>query len=169
MAKRESPDAEDIERINETLDQREGFKIQDHDSYDLAFDDYLRDTAFKESVRDDAFADYAASHPAVSKERLFTKAKGKDLSRDRSKTAKRVVTTRKEYIKQTAPRVDLKGFDTARQRITKEQVVRRTFTIPARSKGRVVFAMRTSVIVRGRRVVRHRNSKGQFVSIKLKK
>ena len=168
MAKRESPDAEDIERINETLEQREGFKIKDRDSYDLAFDDYLSDTAFKESVRDDAFDEYVESHHDVSKERLFTKAKGRDLRRDRLKTAKKVVTTRKAYIKGGARHLDLRGFDTKRQRITKEQVIRRTFTIPARSRGRVVFAMRTSVVVRGRSVARHRDSKGRFVSIKLK-
>ena len=165
MAKRESPDAEDIERINETLDQREGFKIQDRDSYDLAFDDYLQDTAFKESVRDDAFADYVESHPDVSKERLFTKAKGRDLRRDRLKTAKKVVTTRKAYIKGGARHLDLKGYDTARQRITKIQRIQRVFTIPARRKGRIVFAME---IKNKRGIIQHKDFKGVFVSVRLK-
>ncbi len=172
MTKRKSPDPDDIDRINETLDQKEGFKIQDRDSYDLAFDDYfgiIRANSDQRKLRDKAFGDYVQKHPDVSTERLFSKAKGRDLRRDRLKTAKKVVRTRKEFIKSTAPEVDLRGFDTARQRITRKQKIERTFTIPARARGRVVFAMRTSVVVKGKRVARHRDSKGRFVSVKLKK
>ena len=171
MAKRKSPTPDDIDRINETLDTREGFKIQDRDSYDLAFDDYMgimKPDADQRDFRNNAFADYSQKHPDVSTERIFRKAKGRDLRRDRLKTAKRVVKTRKEYIKFTAPEVDLRGFDTARQRVTKAQIIQREFTIPARSKGRIVFARKTFVVVKGKRVVRFRNAKGQFSSIKLK-
>ena len=172
MAKRKSPTPDDIDRVNETLDTREGFKIQDRDSYDLAFDDYmgiLKPDADQKAFRNSSFADYAQKHPDVSTERLFQKAKGKDLRRDRLTTAKRVVRTRKEFERQTAPEVDLAGFDTARQRITKVQRIQREFTIPARSRGRIVFAKRTSVRVRGRSLVRHRDSKGRFVSVKIRK
>ena len=172
MAKRKSPTPDDIDRINETLDAREGFKIQDRDSYDLAFDDYMGITkldADQKEFRNNAFADYSQKHPDVSTERIFQKAKGKDLRRDRLTTSKRVVRTRKEFERQTAPEVDLKGFDTARQRVTKAQRIQREFTIPARSKARIVFAKRTSVRVRGKSLVRHRDSKGRFVSIKIKR
>ncbi len=171
MAKRKSPDPDDIDRINETLNQRAGNQIQDRDSYDLAFDDYMgimRAAPKQRKLRNDAFADYSQKHPDVSTERLFTKAKGKDLSRDRLRTAKRVVKTRKGFIKAGAANVDLKGFDTARQKVTKAQRIQRDFTIPARIKGRVVFARKTSVVVKGRSVVRHRDSKGRFVSVKVK-
>ncbi len=171
MARRKSPDPDDISRINEALDQREGFKIQDRDSYDLAFNDYMgiiKADSRQRSFRNDAFNDYRQRHPDVSPERLFSKAKGKDLRRDRLHTAKKVVKTRKEFIKQTAPKVDLKGFDTARQGVTRKQRIARDFTIPARSGKRVVFAMKTSVVVRGTRVVRYRDSKGRFASIKIK-
>ncbi len=164
---------DEIERINERLFRESRLKIQDRDSYDLAFNDLMSlddrtISAKQKELRNDAFDDFLGKHPEVSSERLFTKAKGRDLRRDRLKTAKRVVKTRKEFIKETAPEVDLRGFDTARQRVTKEILRRRIFTVPARVQGRVVFAMRTSVVVRGRRQVRHRNAKGQFSSVRLK-
>ena len=164
---------DEIERINERLFRESKLKIQDRDSYDLAFNDLMSlddrtISAKQKTLRNDAFQDFLREHPEVSGERLFTKAKGRDLRRDRLKTSKRVVKTRKEFIKETAPEVDLKGFDTARQRVTKEILRRRTFAVPARIKGRVVFAMRTSVVVKGKRQVRHRNAKGQFSSVKIK-
>ncbi len=173
MARRlPSPTPDEIDRINETLEGLAKFKIQDRDSYDLAFNDYMNLNeatikGFEITFRNDGFKDYSLKHPAISTERLFTKAKGKDLRRDRLQTAKRVVTTRKEFIKLGASEVDLKGFDTARQRVTKDILRRRTFTIPARVKGRVVFALKTSVVVKGKRQVRHRNAKGQFSSAKV--
>ena len=171
MAKRKSPDPDDIDRINETLDQREGFKIQDRDSYDLAFDDYMgivRANTDQKKLRNDAFNDYFQKHPDISKERLFKKAKGRDLSRDRLRTAEKVVTTRRAYIKGGARHLDLKGYDTARQRITKQQRIERIFTIPARIRKKVVYAMRTSVVVKGHRVLRHRDSRGRFASIRIR-
>ena len=211
MTRRKSPTPEEIERINETLDTREGFKIQDRDSYDLAFDDYMgivkADTDQKD-FRTKAFNNYLSTHPDISKERLFKKAKGTDLRRDRLRTAKTVVKTRGAFIKATAPEVDLKGYDTARQKVTKEQRIQRTFTVPARVKGRVVYSMKTSVTIQYKTkkskeffslkqrlqkkelnvkevdryhtllrqqafpkfitVVRHRDSKGRFASIRKK-
>ncbi len=171
MARRITP-SDEIDRINERLFSESKFQIQDRDSYDLAFDDLLSVvgelSGKQKELRNKAFREYSAAHPEVSAERLFTKAKGRDLRRDRLKTAKRVVKTRKEFIKAGAREVDLKGFDTARQKTTKEIIRRRTFTIPARVKGKVVFAMKTSVVVAGNRVVRHRDIKGRFVSVRLK-
>ncbi|MAH51520.1 hypothetical protein CMI37_37235 [Candidatus Pacearchaeota archaeon] len=164
---------DEIDRINERLFRESKLKIQDRDSYDLAFNDILSIsdatiTSGQKRLRDDAFSAYRGEHPEVSAERLFTEAKGRDLRRDRLKTAKKVVKTRKGFIKEKATEVDLKGFDTARQRVTKEILRRRTFTVPARAKGRIVFAMKTSVVVKGKSVVRHRDSKGRFVSAKSK-
>ncbi len=172
MTRRITP-SDEIDRINERLFRESKFQIQDRDSYDLAFNDLFSQTETglsgkQKEMRNKAFGEFVSEHPAVSTERLFKKAKGRDLRRDRLKTAKRVVKTRKEFERATAPEVDLKGFDTARQKISKEVIRRRTFTVPARSKGRVVFAMKTSVRVRGKSVVRHRDSKGRFVSARLK-
>lgn len=168
--RRPSPTPEEIDRINETIFNRAGFKIQDRDSYDLAFNDYLNInegsiTSAEKKLRDNSFEEFISQHPEVSKERLFTKAKGKDLRRDRLKTAKRVVRTRKEFIKQTAPEVDLKGFDTARQKVSKEILRRRTFTVPATIKGRVVFAIQ---ITNKRGIKQLKDSKGRFVSARVK-
>lgn len=167
--RRASPTPDEINRINETISRRAGFKIQDRDSYDLAFNDYLNidDKTIKSTerkLRDNAFEDFLKDHPEVTRERLFTKAKGKDLRRDRLQTAKRVVKTRKQFIREGAKAVDLKDFDTARQKISKEIKQRRTFTVPAKLKGRVVFALKTSVVVRGKSQTRFRDSKGRFVS-----
>lgn len=172
MVRRITPSFE-IDRINERLFRESKFQIQDRDSFDLAFNDLLSltDTTISEKqkkLKDNSFKDFINKHPDVSTERIFTRAKGKDLRRDRLKTAKRVVRTRREFIKEGASKVDLKGFDTARQKTTKEIVRRRTFTVPATVKGRVVFAKRTSVMVQGKSQVRFRDSKGRFVSSKIK-
>lgn len=172
--RRASPRPDEINRINETLFNRAGFKIQDRDSYDLAFNNYLNidEKTIKgteRKLRDNAFEDFIKEHPEVSSERLFTKkAGGKDLRRDRLKTAKRVVKTRKEFIQKGASKVDLKGFDTARQRVSKDIILRRTFTVPARVKGRVVFAVKTSVVVKGKKLTRFRDARGRFVSGRIK-
>lgn len=170
MTRRITP-SDEIDRINERLFRESKFQIQDRDSYDLAFDDLLSVvgelSGKQKDLRSKAFRDFVSAHPDVSTEKLFTKAKGRDLRRDRLKTAKRVVKTRKEFIRAGSKEVDLKGFDTARQKTTKEIIRRRTFTIPAKVKKRIVFAMKTSVVVRGKRQVRFRNAKGQFSSAKV--
>ncbi len=165
--------SDEIDRINERLFRESKFQIQDRDSYDLAFEDLIEVdernlSSRQKTLRNDSFADYKQLHPDVSPERLFRKAKGKDLRRDRLKTAKRVVTTRKKYIKGGASRLDLKGYDTARQGVTKKVIQRRTFTVPALVKGKVTRAVKTSVIVKGKRLVRHRDALGRFASVRLK-
>ncbi len=172
MVTRTTP-PDEIDRINERLFREARFQIQDRDSFDLAFNDLLdvSNTSISSkqtTLRNSAFDDFVSDHPLVSKERLFTKAKGKSLKRDRSQTAKRVVGTRKEFIKETAPEVDLKGFDTARQKVKKDVIIKRVFTVAATKKGRVVRAMKTSVIVKGKKQLRFRDAKGQFVSGKVK-
>lgn len=161
---------DEIDRINDRLFNESKFQIQDRDSYDLAYSDLLSTdedelTGKQLTLRNQGFNDYVSAHPEVSEERLFKKAKGKDLRRDRLKTAKKVVTTRKEYIEGRASRLDLKGYDTARQRVTKDIKIKRTFTIKSFVKRNVVFSKRTSVVVRGKRVARWRTPSGKFASI----
>lgn len=173
--RRRSPTPEEIERIVETLFSESKFKIQDRDSFDLAFNDYMdfteKDVKTDSDTRKfqaDTFKQYVEEHPEVSTERLFSKAEGRDLRRDRLKTAKRVVKTRKEFIKAGASEVDLQAFDTARQRVTKDILRRRTFTVPAKVKGKVIFAVKTAVTVKGKSFVRFRDSRGRFASPKVK-
>lgn len=161
---------DEIDRINERINREAKFQVQDRDSYDLAFEDLFEValTSKQRTLRSKAFKDYLEDHPEVSNERLFKKAKGRDLRRDRLKTARRVVTTRKQFIKEGAREVDLRGFDTARQKVSKKVIQRRTFTVPSRIKGRVVFSEKTSVVVKGKKLVRFRDAKGRFASAKVK-
>ncbi len=163
----------EIDRINDRLFRESRFQIQDRDSYDLAFNDLISIdekslSSSQKKLRDDAFKDFIRQHPDVSTERIFTKAKGRDLRRDRLQTAKKVVTTKRQFTREGASQVDLKGFDTARQKVSKQIIRRRTFTVPARIKGRVVFAIKTSVVVKGKKQTRFRDAKGRFVSGKVR-
>jgi len=38
--------------------------------------------------------------------------------------------------------------------------------VPAKAKGRIVYAYKTYVTVRGKQMVRHRDSRGMFVSVR---
>lgn len=170
MVKRITPE-EDIERINERLRSFAAMQIQDRDSYDLSFNSLFGQTeaglsSQQKTLRGNAFEKFVDANPNVSKERIFKKARGKDLARDRRTTAKRIVTTRKEFEKAGATRVDLKGFDTKRQKFTKQIAQRRVFTVPARIKDKVVFTQRTFVVVKGKKMLRFRDSKGRFGSVK---
>ena len=165
---------DEIDRINERLEREAKLEIQDRDSYDLAFSDLLNLdedelSMDQKKMRSEGFNDYVGTHPDVSTNRLFSKAKGKDLRRDRLKTAKRVVKTEKDYIKGTAPKVDLKGYDTARQRTAKKIRKSKVFTIPTIRKGKVVHSIKTSVVIKGNTVIRYRDMTGKFTSIYIKK
>lgn len=178
VRRRRSPTPEELDRIAEELFNRAEFQIQDRDSFDLAFQDYMgfsdadvKTDSDKRKFQDNAFREYQREHPEVSSERLFQKAGGKGvrgLRIDRKTTAKRVVKTRKAFIREGATAVDLQAFDTVRQRITKDIRERRRFTIPATRKGKVVFARRDSVVVLGKSQVRFRDARGRFVSQRAK-
>ena len=60
------------------------------------------------------------------------------------------------------------AFKKHKIKVTKEILERRAFTVPARIKRTVVYAIKTSVVVRGRRQVRFRDTKGRFASGRLK-
>ena len=172
MTRRKNTSLYDNSLIIENVESQGGEGIQDRDSFDMIYDGYMNIdsdniTPKQAKLRNRIFKEFVDIHPDVSTERLFKKAKGKDLRRDRLKTARKVVTTRKKYIKGGASKLDLKGYDTARQRVTKGIIQRRTFTVPARVRGKIVFALRTSVVVRGKSVVRHRDALGRFASAKV--
>lgn len=63
----------------------------------------------------------------------------------------------------TELRKDRKEFERDILRASKGE-----FSIPAREKGRIVYARKDSVRIRGKPVVRYRDKKGRFVSIKRK-
>lgn len=170
MVKRKTPE-DDPDRLADRLRDRFRNKIQDRDSFDLAFNRALelREselTSKQKTFRNQTFKSYLSKNENVSQERLFTKAKGKDLKRDRLVTAQEVVETREEFVKKGARKVDLKGFDTARQKLDRKIARKRLLIIPSRVRGKVVFSERTFVVIRGKKIVRFRDSKGRFASKK---
>ncbi len=162
---------DDPDRLSERLRQEARFKIQDRDSFDLAFSDIVslgesELSAKQKSFRGRVFERYASANPDISRERVFQQAEGKSLRRDRKQTAKRVVKTKREFLREGASQVDLKGFDTARQKFRKELKVRREFNVPAQIGRRIVLTKRISVSVRGKAQVRFRDRRGRFASRK---
>lgn len=168
MVKRKTPE-DDPDRLADRLRDEAKDQIQDRDSFDLAFNKLIEVpegqlNADQRRFRNQVFKNYRFKNPEVSKERLFTKAKGRDLRRDRQTTAKNIVTTRDKFIDREASKVDLKGFDTRKQKFTKRISRSRRLTIPSKVKGKVVFSEKTFVTVKGIRKVRFRDAKGRFAS-----
>jgi len=155
------PTREDKLRIAESifnLDSRE--KIQDKDSFDLDYDAYFDSNDYwidAKNLRADIFREIRKLRPNISTERIFKKARGKDLKRDRQRTARTVLTDKEEYIKQGASKTDLKGFDTK---------IKREFKLLGKQKGKVKYARKTFVVVKGKNQVRFRDRKGRFTSVK---
>lgn len=167
-----SPTDEEIDRIAEAIDNLDSFrKIQDMDSFDLAFDDYFdqnEDLKFNSSVRDDVFKSLREKHPSrIVDDRVFSKAGGKNLKQDRKKTSKRIVKTNKRYIKAGASRVDLQGYDT-KVRTEKKAKVKRDLNVAGRIRDKIVFSSRETITIRNRSVVRYRDQLGRFVSVRRK-
>ena len=77
----------------------------------------------------------------------------------------RAMTPKEKQFKKMV--VDTAGYK-AEEKPKKEKVVitKRKLTIPAKKKGKVVFAERTFVRIKGRQYTRFRDRRGQFASIK---
>ena len=81
--------------------------------------------------------------------KLFEKAGGKDLERDRRTRAKVVTTDPDVYVRRGARRIDLQGLDT-----------------PSTVKGKVVLSRQEEISRRGKQVTIFRDRKGRFSSRK---
>lgn len=166
MVRRKTID-DDLDRLAENLFISEGDLISDRDSFELALNNYLVEEGLSKNSKDKLFEIYVNDHPDVSKERLFKKAKGKDLERDRQQTARTVVKTKEEFVKKGASKVDFAGFDVKESKIRKQKVeARKGFEIASKVKDKVVFSKKVFVVVQGKRQVRHRDKLGRFTSIK---
>jgi hypothetical protein len=179
-------DAEEIDRMNERVYTEEGGSalVQDRDSYDLIYNDILGVdekglTEGQRKFRETTFKAYVQEHPEVSKKRLFSKAGGKDLEKDRMRTSQEVVTTEKSYIEKGAKRTDLVGYDTKTQEFSKtlakfrrRQEIRKVFTKSGIIKGKVVKVRDTVVKLPAKRqkktiiLTRARDKLGRFASVK---
>ncbi len=155
---------DDLDRLSDNLFISEGDLISDRDSFDISLKRYAPDNNLSKESKEELFRIYRMDHAGVSEERLFKKAKGKDLERDRRQTAKRVTRDFKEFRKKGARKVDFAGLDTTERDIRKFKRVSKEFTIPAMVRNKVVFSKRTFVVVKGKRQLRFRDSKGRFAS-----
>ena len=167
MVRRTTPE-EDLDRLAENLLIAEGDFISDRDSFDLSLERYLmgREGLSKKN-KDTIFKKLIKLKPTIRDERLFKKARGTDLARDRKETAKRVTGDRKEFIRVGAKNIDFAGLDVRESEIKAVSVAaRREFQIAAKVKGKIVFSKRETVRIKGKSFVRHRNKLGQFSSVK---
>ena len=169
MAKRSSPTDKDFERIAETIINTDDYgKIQDKDSFDIEYDDYFEHNGefFERDRFRDKVYDKVKEQLRTYEGSVFTDAGGKDLKRDRQQTAKRIVNTRKQYIKEGASKVDLKGYDTQidpQPKKPKRVVDKSQYNKPVKYKGKVIYGRETTHLLYGKTITRVRNAKGQFI------
>ena len=161
--KRITPET-DFDRLAERINRDYGRFIQDKETFDTSFNDYLEDVdtdsrIFLSSNMNHVFSIYATRF-RVDKGSTFKKAKGKSFKRDIRQTAKTVVTTKQEYIKRGAKNVDLKGYDTKRARIKAPSAS--AYRFRGRKKGKIVFARALNTKLG----LRYIDRRGQYVSIK---
>jgi len=150
-----SPDDEDIERVARALRDQYGSNIQDQESFKQAFLLYMGSTnniRDKQVFMQDVFIEYSRLN-GTPKENLFKKAGGKNLKADREKNAQTIVKTKKEYIEKGASNVDLKGYDTKKER----------FNFIATKNGKIVKARKKEITVNGKKQIRYYDRKGKFV------
>lgn len=170
MARRQtSPedDPQDLNRLSDNLFIDQGALIFDRDSFNLGLVKYAADIGISKSSKDKLFDIYKKDHKGISSERLQKKAGGKSLERDRQQTAKTVVQTREEFIRRGARRVDFAGFDIKESQIRRMNLKSlKGFSIKATVKDRVVFAKRSTIILKGKRRIVLRDRRGRFASSK---
>ena len=170
---RKTPE-DDFERLAERLYFQDGENISDRDTFNFYYQRYLVDVegsitnANNEST---VWAKYSQRYDVVTPS-VFKKAGGKDFERDKAKTAKTVVTSRREYVKRGASNVDLRGYDTPKPRkssvaaLRKELNIKARFVFPGKQKGAVRHARKISIMVKGKRQVRFIDKHGRYVGVR---
>ncbi len=156
MAKSLIDYTKEIDRINEWLFNNRGDQISDLESYVMFFKEEILDgktpSGLEKKLIDEAFRKYAEQHNIVKvkDEQVFKKAGGKNLSRDRRTTAKKVTTNVQEFIRLGAARADLEGLDTGIFGKIKNKTVRiqSIDKITRRGKPLLVFKDRTGRFVK---------------------
>lgn len=164
--RRPSPSEEEIRRIAEAIDSLDTFEdIQDYSSFVEAYEDYLGDDnnlTSNDYVKNQVFAELQQSDPdRIDKEDIFRLAGGKDLRKDRRFTSKTIVLTKEEYIKKGSSKTDLKGYDT-KKKLRKK----RDFNVVGKVRGKVVYASREYVMLKGKMMLRYRDRRGRFISVR---
>lgn len=145
---------EEAERVAENIYNQFGRQIKDEQTFNKIINEYIGEPESKKQKEffQQVFQTIADRHPrTIQKTNLFKKAKGKDWKKDKEKTAKTIVNTPQEYIKKGAKNVDLKGYD---------------MPTVGRIKNKIVKVKLTHVIIKGKRQIRYRDSKGRFAKVK---
>jgi len=106
-----SPKGTDQDMMLDYLIENKGntFDLTDKDEFNAAWESYFG------TFEDDGFAVSLKVRNQVYERSIFRAAGGKNLTQDRLKTSKTVVTTKEEYIDKTSQRTDLEGLDTKRR------------------------------------------------------
>lgn len=169
----------DAERLAERLWRQARGSIEDRESFDEAYEQYLSDeganplsNAQDKKLREKVWQALNKFHN-ITKKNVFKEAGGKDLKRDRQRTAKVVVSSVQEYKRRGASNVDLKGYDTKRpRRSSKRNVRRKLLTAQRQAKYKYNYSGRVkSRIVPARRIITKKGArfidrKGRYVSVK---
>jgi hypothetical protein len=128
MASKRVTPPEEIERLAERIHSEFKDKIDDKETFNQAFEDYLEVTLTpkqKTTLRQKTFSEYAKLEPDV----------------------RRVVKKRKK-------------------RVVRRKVPVKEFEIIGKQKGRIVFARKITIKVRGKSQTRYIDKRGRYVSIK---
>jgi len=169
--KRVTPE-DDFRRLAERLNN-EFPQITDRETFDQAFDVYMQDVDLDEEaesiMKDKAFKYLRKIKPGKitvkrtfgEDEALYKIAGGNvdNLAKDRQRTAN-IVKDKKRYVKVGATKADFPGLDTKRTN---------AYGYLGRVKHKVVYARRERIRYGKKFVVKYRDKRGRFVSVRLKK
>lgn len=160
--KRFTPE-DDVDRLAERVWNWSGKNIQSREDFEQAYFDYLGEDLTDKQMR---------KLKNQTWDRILFKhlGGGKNLKQDRKKTSQTIARNVQEYKKLGAQNSDLSGLDTKNARkISRKQKTRirqreYNFKSIGRIKGKVVYARRTIIFVKGKKQARFRDRKGRFVS-----
>lgn len=150
MGRRVTPQEEFDRFAERLLNQYPG--IENEDEFNNAFDNYMEELT---PGQDGELREKSWGY--IKDKIVFKSAGGKDLKRDRMKTAKKVVFSKDVYIKHGAQRVDLSGLDT--------KGGKRILKFPARVRGKIVYASKETITRMNNEVVVARDKMGRFASL----
>lgn len=145
---------EDFERMARNLMGTKGDMITDRETFETAYIDYFDAELNPQLMTSDFIGSVWSEFLKISS--LDKMYKGKDLKRDKQRTAKTVVGSVDEYMKLDHTKVDLAGFDMPKE-----------FKIPGKSKGKIVYA-RPHYTRMGSTMklgLKFRDKKGRFVKV----
>lgn len=147
----------EIERITEWLNNTFGNNIKDRNSFNFAFRrEIIEDNdpkGFKKTLENAVFKEYLKQHPDIDAKETFKDAGGDDLGKDKQTRAKEVTTSREEYIKRGASKIDFEGLDTPDIKV-------------GTVKNKVVKVKPKQITLKGKKIVRFVDSRGRFAKVK---